>query len=163
MSDALAAAIPNFAMVDADLWRGARPDRAGAVLLAHRGVKTAINLEWEQSDDDAFAGLPVKLVRLADFEPIPLVAPWLADQHVVDFIATLRREAKPAFVHCRSGQNRTGVAVAAYRLLVKREAIDAVIADFDSYGGAWQWGDNQYLRTLPPRAGELMARIASAI
>src|ERR1700688_4523774 len=92
MSDALAAAIPNFAMVDADLWRGARPDRAGAVLLAHRGVKTAINLEWEQSDDDAFAGLPVKLVRLADFEPIPLVAPWLADQHVVDFIATLRRE-----------------------------------------------------------------------
>jgi tyrosine-protein phosphatase SIW14 len=156
-----AAGTPNFAEVDTALLRGGRPDAAGAQWLAGRGVLTVINLEWEERDEVVFAGLPIKLIRLADFEPLPTFAPKITDQHVVDFLARLRVEARPAFVHCRSGINRTGVMVAAYRLLVKSDPLDAVLAEFASYHGAWEWGDERYLRTLPPRAAALLSAAAN--
>jgi protein tyrosine/serine phosphatase len=154
--------IANFAKVDADLWRGARPDAAGAAWLVSNGVRTDINLEWEQSDDVAFSEFGVKLIRIPDFEPLPLVDPDMADQHVTSFIAWMRVSPKPVFVHCRSGQNRTGVMVAAYRLLVKHDPLDAVLAEFASYHGAWEWADENYLRGLAPRSAQLVSSASAS-
>lgn len=147
--------IANFSKVDADLWRGARPDAAGARWLSDQGVKTVINLEWEQGDQDAFHGLPPVLVTLQDFEPLPLLAPCLEDRHIKALLAVLGANPKVIFIHCRSGQNRTGVAVAAYRILVKHDLIGDVISDFWNHGGIWRDADEAYLRGLDARRADL--------
>jgi protein tyrosine/serine phosphatase len=146
------APIQRFQIVDVRLWRGARPDTAGAAWLRARGLATDIDLEWEQGDDSLFVPSDgVTLIRLPDFEPLPAFVPGIADSHVKRFLETVARVAPPTFVHCVSGQNRTGVAIAAYRMLVKGEPTLSVIADFESFGGIWAGLDRAYLEALPTR------------
>ena len=152
--------IANFAKVDGRLLRGARPDAYQAKQLVEDGVRTVINLEWEQDDVGLFpprdpTGIPVQLVRIRDFEPLPWFAPSLADEHVIRALSAIRTGPPIAYVHCRSGQNRTGVVVAAYRLLERGDSLDVVLKDFASYRGLWAWGDARYIRR--------MSRIASRI
>lgn len=149
--------IANFARVDDFLWRGARPDdSSGAQWLAAGGVKTAINLEWEQSDDELFAGTQIFRVRLADWEPNPAFFQMLEDRHIRYLLSSIRSYPNRKFVHCRSGQNRTGIAVAAYRLIIKNDPVDAVVADMRSFGGIWAHIDEKYIRDLAERKGEFL-------
>jgi hypothetical protein len=150
----------NFAKVDGRVWRGGAPDSDQATMLAVNGVTTVINLEWEASDAAAFAGLGhVDLVRIKDFEPLPWIMPSLADDHVVHALRVIRAFPPLVYVHCRSGENRTGVIVAAYRLIELGDTIDPVLADFASYRGLWAWGDERYIRTVASRRGWFKDRL----
>lgn len=147
--------IANFAKVDDTLWRGARPDSAGAAWLVAQGVKSVIDLELSDEDTGNFAPWAgkVQLCHLPDWEPLALAAP-IEDRHIHAFLAAVKRLPKPIYVHCREGQNRTGVAVAAYRLIDKRDSLDAVTADLASYGGLWSIADLRYIRSVAERAAE---------
>lgn len=145
----------NFARVDGRVWRGGAPDAEGWAWLAARGVHSALNLEWERADDlSLVAG--VAPYRVADFEPLPWIAPSLADAHVKEALALIRHATPVVYVHCRSGQNRTGVVVAAYRLLVLGQDMEHVVADFKFFRGWWAWADERYIRGLPARRAELL-------
>lgn len=153
------------------LWRGARPDTVGAAALVERGVRTVVNLEWLNDDRKAFdeARVPgdqrydVQYYRVPDWEPLVVLAPRKLDDHVAHFLALTRTQPKPIFVHCRSGQNRTGVMVAAYRVFDGAD-IDDAIAEMERYGGAWFKYDAEYIRSLTPqRRVELERRIADWI
>jgi protein tyrosine phosphatase (PTP) superfamily phosphohydrolase (DUF442 family) len=143
--------IALFAKVDGFLWRGARPDAAGFAWLVEQGCETAINLEWEESDPPVVGLVEV---RLPDWEPLPMFAPRIEDEHVRSFLAAFRSAITPCFIHCHSGQNRTGVAVAAYRIVIKGDPVEAVIDDMESYGGLWAEPDEAYVRSLAARRGE---------
>ena len=144
----------NFAQVDYALWRGGRPDESGARWLAAQGVRTVINLEWSHRDDNAFRDGPqVKLVRLCDWEPLPWFAPSVSDKHVRAFLAVVRSAERPIYVHCRSGQNRTGVMVAAYQLIIRNALLPDVLDEFWRFRGFWARGDERYIRTLDARRG----------
>ncbi len=145
--------IERFAKIDDVLWRGARPDADGLVWLVAQGCKTIINLEWEESDAPATG---IAEIRLADWEPLPSVAPMIEDRHIRSFLSTVRDPAvkRPIFVHCHSGQNRTGVAVAAYRLIIKDEPLATVTADMKSFGGLWVQADVNYVGSLATRAAD---------
>lgn len=143
--------IQHFARVDDVLWRGAKPDAAGYQWLEAQGCKTIINLEFEESDD---AAPGIVEIHLPDWEPLPRFAPVIEDEHIHAFLAALRDAPKPVFVHCHSGQNRTGVAIAAYRLIDKGEDVDAVIADMKSFGGIWADSDVGYVQSLGARSDE---------
>lgn len=146
--------ITNFARVDEFLWRGARPDAAGVAWLVAQGVKTIISLElWQH--DPLLPG--IASIHLADWEPLPAIAPQVEDHHIGTFLRTLRMATPPAFVHCREGVNRTGRAVAAYRIIEKNDPVDAVIADMKSYGGLWEPADERYLRGLAERRSKFAA------
>lgn len=140
--------ITNFAKVDENLWRGARPDADGVAWLVFNGCKTVISLEWEQSDIPA---ANIIEIRLADWEPLPRFAPVIEDRHIRSVLAAIKTSPKPIFIHCRSGQNRTGVAVAAYRIIIKNDPIEDVIAEMKSYGGIWADSDVDYVRSLETR------------
>jgi protein tyrosine phosphatase (PTP) superfamily phosphohydrolase (DUF442 family) len=145
--------IQQFARVDDILWRGAKPDAAGYQWLKASGCQTIINLEWEESDD---AVADIVEVRLPDWEPLPRFAPAIEDHHIRSVLAAIKSAPKPVFVHCHSGQNRTGVAVAAYRIVVKGDAVDAVVADMKSYGGIWADSNEAYVRSLATRRAEFL-------
>jgi protein tyrosine phosphatase (PTP) superfamily phosphohydrolase (DUF442 family) len=146
--------IVNFAEVDEFVWRGAEPGINGLDWLVNAGCKTVINLEWEASDP-ALAGLVE--IKLPDFEPLPSIAPGIEDGHIKRLLTTIRTCAKPVFIHCRSGENRTGVAVAAYRLIERNDPVDDVIADLVRYHGLWASADLNYVRGLMARRTEFEA------
>ncbi len=139
------------------LWRGARPDTVTATALVEAGVRTVVNLELLLDDKAAFAAAKptittpqtIQYFRLRDWEPLVALAPSLTDDHVAHFIAITRTQPKPIYVHCRSGQNRTGVMVAAYKIFNGAE-VEATIAEMAAYSGFWAKQDSDYLRRLTP-------------
>ncbi|HVK98386.1 MAG TPA: protein-tyrosine phosphatase family protein [Dongiaceae bacterium] len=174
----LGSPILNFCEVTpGTLWRGAKPDEPGAGWLVRKSVGTIINLELlhddrdtltaahleEQADDRPTlqktlpaAGEPhdIHYYRVRDWEPLVVVAPWLTDERVATFLAVMSQAPKPVYVHCRSGQNRTGVMVAAYRVMLDSDgstgAIEQAVAEMQRYRGFWFDADAAYIRGLTP-------------
>jgi protein tyrosine phosphatase (PTP) superfamily phosphohydrolase (DUF442 family) len=109
--------LPNFGFVTRDVWRGGQPSDAGMGMLARAGVKTVIDLREEGPAETVPAG--VRLVRLP-------VSAWHADSVNPDaLLHTIADNPKPVFIHCREGRDRTGLAVAIYRLSTGMSAADA--------------------------------------
>ena len=103
----------------------------------------------------------IQYFQLRDWEPLVLLAPGTVDDHVAHFLAIARTQPKPIYVHCRSGQNRTGIMVAAYQVFNGAD-IEATISDMEKYGGFWSKSDADYLRTLTPqRRAAIEERVAA--
>jgi protein tyrosine/serine phosphatase len=162
----------RFCEVDPEvLWRGARPDREAAAWLLDNGVHTVINLEMSSDDLEAFDGaavtaagkLDATYVRVQNWEPLPLFAASEQDEHVVLFLSAVRQAVSekrtPVYVHCRSGQNRTGVMIAAYKVVEQNQDADSVIKDFQAYRGFWARADERYIRSLAERRNEIRQRV----
>lgn len=140
------------------LWRGARPDPQAAAALVDRGVGTVVSLEWLHDDRNAFEAAQIAspetrtiaYFQIRDWEPLVIFAPGVVDDHVAHFLAVARTQPKPVYVHCRSGQNRTGVMVAAYQIFNGAD-IEETVAEMQKYGGFWSKPDAAYLRTLTPQ------------
>jgi len=164
--------IPNSCIVvPGDLWRGAKPDSKGAGALMAKGVRTVVNLEWLHDDRNTFAYALLKdtafhqiqYFRVTDWEPLVVLSPATVDEHVAKFIAVTRTQPKPLYVHCRQGQNRTGVMVASYRIF-NGMSVDSAIAEMKRFDGTWFPKDSAYIRTLTPeRRQALETKIATWI
>ena len=146
------------------LWRGGKPASQGALALMNKGVGTVVNLEMLHSDKDAFRqakGAPPRSVdyfEVPEWEPNVVIAPGRVDDSVAEFIAIVRSQPRPVYVHCRSGQNRTGVMVAAYRILEEGVPVESAIEEMGRFNGVWFSQDAAYLRGLSAeRAAQVKA------
>ena len=149
--------IDNFSVVTPGvLWRGARPGKQGVEWLVRSQVRTLVNLELVTDDLPTFGSIEVGAAvsqeigyfRIRDWEPLPLLAPFLVDDNVARFLAIVTQQPKPVFVHCRTGRNRTGRMVAAYRIIVERASIEDAVAEMACYCGEWLYADARYIRGL---------------
>lgn len=104
--------IHNFHEVNEHVYRGAQPNKTGFATLAKLGVKTVIDLRGERSERSLVEGAGMRYVRLA----------WSGykapDEQQISTVLSLMNDnsAWPVFVHCRRGADRTGTAVACYRI-----------------------------------------------
>ncbi|HEY3999736.1 MAG TPA: hypothetical protein VGO93_12760, partial [Candidatus Xenobia bacterium] len=62
--------IRNFAKVSDVLYRGGQPSRDGFVTLQHMGIKTIVDLRWEQNDRHLLKGLGLRYVHMPSFPGI---------------------------------------------------------------------------------------------
>lgn len=167
--DNLGSAIQNFCVVTPTvLWRGARPDKDGAAWLIQQGVRTIVNLELILDDKPVFEHAAVAeakkfevgYFRIHDWEPLPALAPSVVDDHVAHFLAIVSQQPKPVFVHCRYGVNRSGVMVAAYRVLVEGVRAEDAIEEMGRFQGVWFKADAEYIQRLSPvRRKEIMGKV----
>lgn len=108
------AGVTNFAKISDGVWRGAQPTAEGFATLKAMGVKTIVNLHCFQSDRDALRGLGLQYAHLS------CTALFADDDNVARFLRIATDPAnRPVFVHCEHGADRTGVAIAAYRVTVQ--------------------------------------------
>jgi len=165
--DNLGSTIRNFCVVTPGvLWRGGKPGNDGAEWLIRHGVRTIVNLELVLDDKRALdratvedaTNYQVGYFRIHDWEPLRLLAPSVADDHIAHFLAIVSQEPKPVFVHCRYGENRTGVMVAAYRILVEGVSDKEAIEEMNRYHGLWSKVDEIYIRRLSPERRESIRR-----
>jgi tyrosine-protein phosphatase SIW14 len=110
--------IPNFATVAPGIYRGGQPIYEESWLyLSSLGVSNVLklNLEKEANDDAAQRhGMTVHYTGISmeqQLFPMPLF------QRPVPELHDVLTQIKPGtFVHCAHGQDRTGLAIACYRL-----------------------------------------------
>jgi len=140
--------IVNFARVAPSLWRGAQPDRDGFRALEAAGVTMVINLRTgeDHRDDPLLEGTGLRAVQ------IPM-KPWRPDQtQVRRFLETVdaeRRRGGRVFVHCQQGRDRTGYAVAAYRMAAEGWTAEEAILEMFDFRFNTIWRNNpDFLRRL---------------
>ncbi len=136
--------LPNFARVSNDLYRGAQPSKLGFEQLRKMGIKTIVNLCAFGSDQNEIKGLGFYYCQI----PSEAWAP--KDKNIAAFLRIMKeKKYLPVFIHCQHGADRTGTAVAAYRVVVQGWPKEAAIDEMDQYGFHSIWlGLKDYVRHL---------------
>lgn len=110
------AGIHNFDRVDERVYRGAQPTEEGFRLLAKMGVKTVLDLR----ENDARSTRERQMVGAAGMRYVNVPMTGLkppTDAEIGRILDVLEDQTSgPVFVHCKHGADRTGVAIAAYRI-----------------------------------------------
>jgi protein tyrosine/serine phosphatase len=104
--------VHNFHQVNEHIYRGAQPSDAGFSNLAKFGIKTVVDLRGQKSEADEVqrAGLHYIRMHWDGFR-----AP--SEEQMNTVLAMLNDSSQwPIFVHCRRGADRTGTAIACYRI-----------------------------------------------
>lgn len=171
-SNKLDSPIPNFCEVKPNvLWRGAKPDKDGAAWLINNGVKTIINLELLFNDIDTIRQANVTKTetykidyfRVKTWEPLYAIAQSEADEDVIHFLAIVSQAKQPIYIHCRAGKNRTGVMVAAYKIILEGKISNAdiisVLDEMQSYKGEWSDSTTKYIKGLLHRRKEILQKV----
>ena len=118
------AGLPNLARVSPTLYRGAQPEKDGLAALPALGITTVVNLRSAHSDRPMLAGTGLR------YEELPLEADGVRVEDVIRF---LRLATAPwngtVFVHCKHGADRTGVMIAAYRVVVQNWSKDEALRE----------------------------------
>jgi protein tyrosine phosphatase (PTP) superfamily phosphohydrolase (DUF442 family) len=105
--------LSNLFEVTPAIFRSAQPDAQGMRAAEALGIKTVLNLRSLHSDAGVAAGTSLRLVD------VPMLA-----THVdrADVLAALRvladTRGAPILVHCYHGSDRTGLVVAAWRIVI---------------------------------------------
>lgn len=153
------AGVGNFHKVNDQVYRGAQPCAQGFRNLAQLGVKTVIDLRGGGRS----AG-EQRVVEAAGMRYVNM--PWSGlrtptPDQVSRLLAILNdSSAGPVFVHCRRGADRTGTAIACYRILHDHWDNRKALAEAKAYGMSWvEHGMHEYV--LHYQAGSPSASAAA--
>lgn len=123
-----------FRPVSAGLYRSAQPSRGNLGWLARFGVRTILDLRDPVSAKlekwaAAKAGIRVESVPMSG-----LRAPSFKTVDRALSVLTDPRLPRPLLVHCLHGQDRTGLVVAAYRVVVEGSPPATAAAEAQGFG-----------------------------
>lgn len=107
--------IKNFYQVDPEVYRGAQPTKEGLKYLASIGVRTVINLR----EADRRSKQEEQLVTAAGMKYVNIPMTGLAaptEAEIGKILQILEAGDGSVFLHCKRGADRTGVAIASYRI-----------------------------------------------
>ena len=130
--------VENSYRVSPELYRSGQPDEEGFRTIEQAGIKSVLNLREYHSDDDEAAGTRLKLLRY------PVAAGSVTEEDILNILNLLRTAPKPVLVHCWHGSDRTGITIAAYRIVeqgVSVEEAEKELTD-DRFGHHEFWYGN---------------------
>jgi hypothetical protein len=123
--------IGNFGEVTPALFRGAQPSQEGFEALAKMGVDIIVDGRGNRagSEGDEVGKLGMQYVA------IPWHCPFPNDDVFVRFLKVFQENPnKKIFVHCRLGEDRTGMMVAAYRMAAQGWTADEAMQEMHLFG-----------------------------
>jgi tyrosine-protein phosphatase SIW14 len=127
--------IDNFDRVSDTLLRGAKPSPRGINSLSASGVKTVINLD---DGEDAREAQHVHAAAM-NYMHLPMDAESVKMADALRVLKAIESAEAPVFVHCQNGRDRTGLAVATYRVCVQGWTTRAAIDDLNAHGHFWMF------------------------
>jgi tyrosine-protein phosphatase SIW14 len=146
------AGIHNAGKINDVLFRGAQPKDGGLTELKKLGVTTIVDLrgedretfEWERGESET---LGMRFVHI----PVSGWAPP-SDEQVAQFLSLFHGSPKQKiFVHCRFGDDRTGVFVATYRMAIDKWTPEQAMNEmyFFGFNGFWHPSMKKFIREFP--------------
>ena len=148
------AGIHNAGKVTEALYRGAQPKETGLPELKKLGITTVVDLrgedrekiEWERKTTESL-GMRFMHIPVSGWSPP-------TDEQLVQFLSLFRGDPREKiFVHCRFGDDRTGVFVAAYRMALEKWPSEQATKEmyFFGFNGFWHPAMIQFVRDFPAR------------
>ena len=159
--------IHNAGKINDVLYRGAQPEENGLAELKKLGVTTIVDLrgedreklDWERGAAEA---LGMRFVHLP-------VSGWSppSDEQVAQFLGLFRDDPhQRVFVHCRFGDDRTGVFVATYRMALEKWSPERAMGEmyFFGFNGFWHPSMKKFIREFPAhlRSASVLAPVVQA-
>lgn len=130
--------VDNLYRVCDDLYRSGQPDEKGFAALEKLGVRSVLNLREYHKD--------TRKARLTGLHLMayPVAAGEVTAADVEACLRLLQEAPKPVLVHCWHGADRTGIIVAAYRIVYQGWSVAAAEREFmaDAYGHHEFWYGN---------------------
>ena len=126
-----ATGVSNLAEVTPNLYRGAQPERGGMESLAKMGINTVIDLRLTGANKE---GADAKKLGM-DFVALPWHCLFPKDDPFARFLRYVREHPdKKIFVHCRYGDDHTGMMIAAYRMAVEGWTAEEARKEMNVFG-----------------------------
>ena len=122
--------VPNFGEVTPTLYRGGLLNTTGLKALAKMGISVVVDTHAnDESEEKEAKKLGMKYVA------IPWHCPWPHDEVFEKFLKVVHENnGKKIFVHCRLGDDRTGMMVAAYRIAEEGWTADEAMNEMRTFG-----------------------------
>jgi tyrosine-protein phosphatase SIW14 len=122
--------VPNFGEVTPALYRGGLPSATGFKALARMGVKIVVDTHAASPNEEK------EVQKLGmQYVTIPWHCPWPKDEVFAKFLKLLHEnQGKKVFVHCRLGDDRTGMMTAAYRIAEEGWTADEAMEEMKAFG-----------------------------
>jgi tyrosine-protein phosphatase SIW14 len=122
--------VPNFGEVTPTLYRGGLLNTTGLKALAKMGISVVVDTHAnDESEEKEARKLGMKYVA------IPWHCPWPRDEVFAKFLKVVHEnKGKRIFVHCRLGDDRTGMMVAAYRMAEEGWTADEAMNEMKMFG-----------------------------
>jgi tyrosine-protein phosphatase SIW14 len=123
--------ISNFGEVTPRLFRGAQPNKRGYEALARMGIDIVVDTRGNRTKSE---GKEVRRLGM-QYVAIPWHCPFPRDESFARFLRLMRDNPnKKVFVHCRLGDDRTGMMIAAYRMAEEGWTADEAMAEMRQFG-----------------------------
>jgi len=122
--------VPNAGEVTPKLYRGAQPNEQGFEALSKLGVNIVVDLRGSrQGEREQVNKLGMQYVA------IPWHCPFPRDDAFARFLKLLRQNpGRKVFVHCRLGDDRAGMTIAAYRMAEQGWSAQEAMTEMEAYG-----------------------------
>ena len=146
------AGLPNGGRINEFLYRGAQPHAEGFAELKKLGITTIVDLRGEDPGKRASEKEQAEALGM-QFVSIP-VSGWAppSNEQVAQFLSLFRNHPKQKiFVHCRFGDDRTGVFVATYRMAYEGWPAEQAMKEmyFFGFNGFWHPSMKSFIRDFP--------------
>jgi tyrosine-protein phosphatase SIW14 len=123
--------VPNLGEVSSTLYRGAQPTEKGFQKLVEMGITIVVDLRerGREGERQQVTKLGMRFVAI----------PWNCfhpeDADMARFLRLLRdHRGKKVFVHCQTGDDRTGMMIAAYRMAEEGWSAEEAMKEMEAYG-----------------------------
>ena len=145
--------IKNAGRISSSLYRGAQPQAQSLRQLKALGITTIVNLRGEDASSRERERKEAESLGLR-FVSIPVggFAPPTNEQ-VAKFLSIFHEPGEKVFVHCRFGDDRTGVFVATYRMAMDKWPAERALKEMYVFGfnGFWHPAMISFVRSFPER------------
>jgi len=123
--------LSNFGEVTPKLFRGGQPGADGLKALKKMGVSIVIDMRGGHSEHEKTAVEELGM----EYVSIPWHCPFPSDAPFVKFLKVIEQNpGKKIFVHCRLGDDRTGMAIASYRMAEEGWSADEAMKEMELFG-----------------------------
>jgi tyrosine-protein phosphatase SIW14 len=126
-----AVGLPNFAEVTPSLYRGGQPCADGLKALKKMGVSIVIDMRGGHSEHEKKGVEELGM----EYVSIPWHCPFPSDEPFIKFLKVIEQNpGHKVFVHCRLGDDRTGMAIASYRMAEEGWSADEAMKEMERFG-----------------------------